>query len=330
MRYSLNLFTRTIRQLLLKNKELSRQAKIIALTATALVFSLVIVNLPSSSALTNGGVMMSLGSPITENFDTLATSGTTNPWTDNSTIVGWYSQFTVTPTNPTTYRADAGGSNTGAIYSWGTGTATERAFGSVASGTPGDIYNAVKLTNSTGSTITSLDISFIGEQWRNGGNATAQTLAFQYQVASAGTITDANTPSTGWTGFSTLDFVSPIATATAAALDGNAAANRTAKSGTLTVSINNGQEIWLRWQDLNDTGNDHGLAIDDLSVTPQGVGGGMPSLTINDVTQAEGDAGTTTFNFTVSLSSPAGVGGVTFDIATANNTATTADNDYVM
>ncbi|MFN7916573.1 MAG: PxKF domain-containing protein [Vicinamibacterales bacterium] len=53
-----------------------------------------------------------------------------------------------------------------------------------------------------------------------------------------------------------------------------------------------------------------------------------PSLSINDVSQNEGNAGTTTFSFTVSLSVPAGAGGVGFDIATADNTATTANNDY--
>jgi predicted extracellular nuclease len=53
-----------------------------------------------------------------------------------------------------------------------------------------------------------------------------------------------------------------------------------------------------------------------------------PNLTINDVSLNEGNSGTTTFTFTVSLSSPAQVGGVTFDIETADNTATIADNDY--
>jgi predicted extracellular nuclease len=53
-----------------------------------------------------------------------------------------------------------------------------------------------------------------------------------------------------------------------------------------------------------------------------------PSLSINDVSASEGASGTTSFDFTVSLSAPAGAGGVTFDIATADNTATTADNDY--
>ena len=47
-----------------------------------------------------------------------------------------------------------------------------------------------------------------------------------------------------------------------------------------------------------------------------------PSLTVNDVSISEGNSGTTTFTFVVGLSSPAGAGGVTFDIATADNTAT--------
>jgi len=54
----------------------------------------------------------------------------------------------------------------------------------------------------------------------------------------------------------------------------------------------------------------------------------LPNLVIDDVTANEGDAGTTNFTFTVSLSAPSGPGGVTFDIATANGTAT-AGSDYV-
>jgi uncharacterized protein len=54
-----------------------------------------------------------------------------------------------------------------------------------------------------------------------------------------------------------------------------------------------------------------------------------PNLSINDVSANEGNSGTTSFDFTVSLSTPAGAGGVTFDIATADNIATVADNDYV-
>ena len=272
-----------------------------------------------------------LGSPITQNFNTLATSGTTNAWADNSTLSGWYAQFGTT-TNPTTYRADAGASNTGAIYSWGTGTSTERAFGSIGSAGTTDVYWAVQLTNNTGSTITSLDVSYVGEQWRQGGctapcTPLAQTADFQYQVANAGVITDANAPTTGWVDHNPLDFTSPSpGTSTPAAIDGNAAANRTALSSTITVSVAPGQDIWLRWVDINHASNDHGLSIDDFSVTPQGAGGGGVTLSVNDVSQNEGSGGgTTAFTFTVSLSSSTH-GGVTYDICSADGTAQDGSN----
>ncbi len=54
-----------------------------------------------------------------------------------------------------------------------------------------------------------------------------------------------------------------------------------------------------------------------------------PEILVNDLAIAEGDSGTTTFAFTVSLSSPAPAGGITFDIATADNTAVAAENDYI-
>lgn len=57
-------------------------------------------------------------------------------------------------------------------------------------------------------------------------------------------------------------------------------------------------------------------------------GAASPSLTISEVIRAEGNSGQTTFTFTVSLDSPAPAGGVTFDIATSDATATDADNDY--
>ena len=143
----------------------------------------------------------------------------------------------------------------------------------MASGGTGTFYWAVCFVNNTGATLTSIDIAYIGEQWRDGGAAVpvAQTMAFEYQVANAGTITDADTPTTGWTSSSSLSFTSPtfVNTGAGVLLDGNAAANRTARSASLSVSAAPGQQIWLRWRDLNDGGNDHALAVDDISVTPQ-------------------------------------------------------------
>ena len=282
-----------------------------------------------SSALTNNGSITTLESPLTENFDTLASTLTGITWTDNTTIPGWYS-------SRVTYNTGTGTSNAGALYSFGVAGAnpvTDRALGSVASGGTGTIFYGVRFVNNTGNTINSLDVSYVGEQWRTGGssNATpsvAQTNDFQYQVANAGAITGINAPSTGWVDHDALDFTSPIFnTVAAAALDGNAAANRTAKSSTITLTVAPGQEVWLRWRDIDNANNDHGLAVDDLSVTAHGVGG--VNLSISDASVTEGNSGTVNATFTVTLSAPAPAGGVTFDISTANDSATVADNDYV-
>jgi DNA/RNA endonuclease G (NUC1)/methionine-rich copper-binding protein CopC len=259
-----------------------------------------------SFALTNAGSIAAFGVPLTENFDALASTGTNIVWTDNSTIPGWYS-------TRATYNSGTGSSNTGALYSFGiagTNPVTDRALGSVASGTTTTVFQAARLTNNTGAAITSLDIGYVGEQWRNGGIATAHALTFQYQVADAGTVTGANAPGTGWTTFAPLSFTGPVATATAAALDGNAAGNRIAITATLAVTVSAGQEIWLRWQDPDDTGGDHGLAIDDFSVTAHGVPAD-PAPTVTGTTPANSATNvpvnsTVTIDFSESVTATAG------------------------
>jgi len=234
-----------------------------------------------TSALTNNGSITAFGTPLTEPFDGLASSGTNIVWTDNVTIPGWYS-------SRATYNSGAGTVNTGALYSFGASsglTVGDRALGSIGSGGTGTVYYGVRLVNNTGGTITSLDISYIAEQWRTGGSSSAtpsiaQLVDFQYQVANAGAITGINNPTTGWSDYDPLDFSSPIfGTTAAAALDGNAAANQVSKAATLTVTVNSGQEIWLRWRDLDHANNDHGMGIDTFSVTANGAGSTNPSGT---------------------------------------------------
>ena len=272
-----------------------------------------------------------LGVASTQNFDTLPASGSAT-WTNNSTLPGWFHARTGTGT---TIVANDGSSNAGNLYSYGTGTATDRALGSLGSGNAavGNLFWGVRLQNNTGVTINQLDVSYVGEQWRNSA-AAAQTIAFSYLVGSP-TVTGslAEFQSAG-IAVTALDFTSPITGGAAGALNGNLAANRTAISFSITgLSIPNGTEVMLRWSDPDHTGADHGLSIDDFSVTAQG--SATPTLNISDVTMAEGDPpGTTTFTFNVTLSSAAGGGGVTFDIATADGTAqddnpVAEDNDYV-
>jgi VCBS repeat-containing protein len=54
----------------------------------------------------------------------------------------------------------------------------------------------------------------------------------------------------------------------------------------------------------------------------------LPTLSISDATVTEGNSGTTILTYTVTASAPAPAGGITFDVATADGTAT-ADSDYI-
>ncbi len=327
----------------LKNQFVSVRTRVATLFAFVVVLSLVF---PSSSFLSRlvertaladtgaGAVSLTtIGSPAAENFDTL--SNTAGSTTNTTLPAGWY----ITETgggarDNEQYAVDTGASGTGDIYSYGAAAATDRALGALRSGTLIPVYGA-KFTNNTGVTITSLDVSYIGEEWRLG--TAARTDKIDFQIS-----TNATDLSTGtYTDVDTLDFTTPD-TLTVGAKNGNAAADRTAISATISsLSIPNGASFFIRWSDLDATGADDGLSVDDFSITPQ-AGPVTPTLNINDVSQAEGNAGTTTFTFTVSLTSPAGAGltsptgtsGVTFDIATADGTAqddnpATEDNDYV-
>jgi hypothetical protein len=70
-------------------------------------------------------------------------------------------------------------------------------------------------------------------------------------------------------GFTTLRTVaSPTFTATAGALDGNAAANRVSLTDTVSgISWANNTVLVIRFWDDNHAGNDHGFGIDDVTFT---------------------------------------------------------------
>lgn len=70
-------------------------------------------------------------------------------------------------------------------------------------------------------------------------------------------------------------------------------------------------------------------AADFTAATPAPRNSGVVTLSIDDVAQLEGDSGSVGFMFTVSLTAPAGSGGVTFDVSTADGTAVSAlSEDY--
>jgi predicted extracellular nuclease len=259
--------------------------------------------------------LLAIDSAYTQDFDTLASSGQSDVLP-----TGWaLAEAGSSANNDGRYTAGTGSNNAGDTYSFGSSGSSERAFGSLLSGTLIPTIGAA-FTNDTGHTISSLDIAYTGEQWRLGqAGRGPDRLDFEYNL----TATSLTTAS-GWVDVNALDFSSPVTAGTVGALDGNAAANRTPVGGTISgLAISPGQAFWVRWADFNVTGADDGLAVDDFSLTPHT----SNTISVADATVTEGDSGTTTAGFLVSLSNSAPSGGVTFDIATSDGSAQ-APGDY--
>lgn len=197
---------------------------------------------------------VAVGASYAQNFDTLASSGSSNALPAGFGIV----EFSANADGA--YAAGTGSSNAGGAYSFGAAGSADRALGALTSGSLSPVFLGGVFTNGQSATVTSLLLSYAGEQWRA---ASANSLIFEYS-------TNATSLQNGvWTRASIFDFVAPIVNTTSpGALDGNLAANRRVISGTLAnLAIVSGGAFGLRWTMSDGAGADPALAIDDLSFT---------------------------------------------------------------
>jgi len=161
--------------------------------------------------------------------------------------------------------------------------------------------------NTTGAT--GVNVAYRLRDLENGADNAIQPVALHFRVGNSGNFTNV-----------------PAAFVADATTGPNLAGPDIPVSVALPAAADNQPLVQVRIMTTDAVGNDEWVGIDDITVT---TGPAATTLGINDVAAAEGNTGTTTFTFTVSLSAPAGAGGVSFDIATADGTATLADNDYV-
>jgi predicted extracellular nuclease len=206
--------------------------------------------------------LTTLGTAYTQNFDTLANTGTTN----NLTVNGWYLDEAGTgAANNGQYAAGTGSITTGDTYSFGATSSSERAFGGLLSGSLNPTIGA-SFTNNTGSTVTALDVSFTGEMWRAGVANRGAADRIDFQLSSNATSLATGT----WVDYDNLDFNSPNTLTAAGALNGNSATNQTSISSSITgLSIPSGSTFWIRWTDFNISSSDDGLSVDNFSLTPR-------------------------------------------------------------
>jgi hypothetical protein len=217
------------------------------------------------------------GGVYTQNFNGLPTN-VTNPSqvitgkgpheftavTGASGLTGWQFGNLAGSSPDTEFRSQngsLGGSAGRGTISYGLNADTDRALGLLPTSNQLATFGLV-LKNEGASTLTSFTLNFVGEQWRRGNVTTPNKLSFEYQVGAS-----AINSGGSWTAVPALNFVSPVMTGpTEVALNGNLAANQTPLGATVSgFNWLPGSTLVLRWTIDDLTGQDNGLAIDNLT-----------------------------------------------------------------
>lgn len=211
------------------------------------------------------------GSHYTQHFDDLPSSGSIplsgkGPFLLAETpflitgLQGWQVWMREGSGSNAVFTAGTGSATGNGIYSLGTAGSTDRALGSLSSGS--GIYSfGLVLTNRTGSLLNTFTLTFTAEQWRKGGSGNANTWSFSYK---AGPVADTSQAAT--IAVPQLDMRSVIMTTGGSALNGNLPEN----SRNISFTVNNinwkpGEQLMLRWNDADENGSDDICALDDLS-----------------------------------------------------------------
>jgi uncharacterized protein len=208
----------------------------------------------------SGVVSIPDGNPILQDFNTLSNSSSPS----NLLPPGWYlTEMGTGAAADGRYVVDTGASNGGGAYSFGAAGSTDRALGSIGSGSVTPIYYGARFVNNTTGVVTALFITYDGEMWRRG-TSSADGLAFSYSTTAA--VLNSGT----YVSVTTLNFPSPVncSSTTSTATIGNSGNCKVGISGAITgLTLVPGNSIWLRWMDIDSAGSDDGLAIDNVSVT---------------------------------------------------------------
>ncbi len=169
---------------------------------------------------------------------------------------------------PTSISPNNGSGQSGLVYNYGTTGDPDRALGLLASGSNTMSMGAL-IKNDSAQTFTGLTFSFTSEFWRSS-QVIQNILTFGYGKIDNDFVTPDNflTALEGVEGFSALDIAGPAPVASAGALNGNDPANQNVITGvSIPITLAPGETAFIRWQDVDNTSSDAGLAIDNLTIT---------------------------------------------------------------
>jgi gliding motility-associated-like protein len=274
--------------------------RVIILVVVALILHIVS---PAQVAVSSGSYFQDFGT--TDIFS----------WTNNITYQGWsmvgtfQSHQDITASSP---------SNTGGFYTYECNNNNDQKIGSRASGGSGTLRYGVVLQNTTGSTVSHVRVSYKGYQLSLAQNGNTNVIAFDYIVGATAPAIGA----AGGTAVAPLNFtqLQSNGSSGSAQVMGYPCTQMANMSNCITVTIPNNSYILLRWTDVDDSGNDHHMAIDDIDVQFLST-----NLAVNSATICNGGTATLTAtgasNFTWTPS--ATLSSATGSVVTANPSATT-------
>ncbi len=231
-----------------------------SIAVLSLLAAIFVLSVPRADAQVS---ITSLNTPYTQNFDGMGTFDLLLADDITGSLPGFHALREVGNTNPNSVKADDGSDPVEGFRNYGQSLQADRSLGAMPGASTGATRFGIRLINNSAVAISSFQVTFTGEQWHNGGSETPQSLVFAYRTA-----TSVNDLSTGvYTAVPALEFVSPNITPGAGSVNGNLLANRVVLSASFGVTVLPGEEIMLRWEQLDELGGDHGLSIDDLSIT---------------------------------------------------------------
>jgi len=259
-----------------------------------------------------------VNTPVTQNFDTMTpNSATATLPTDfradqnqGVRVVGSYSTAGTTTTQTA---SQPGTTATGGIYNFGSGSAntgTDRAVGFLSTGSVngGNLY--AKYTNTTGSPLSVLRISYDVEKYRGGSNA----AGFRFQLFYSTTGAAGSWTSAGSNFLTSFAADAGNTSCTPAPCSTTSVSNQLLSIPTLA----NNSDIYLAWNYGVTTGttvtNAQALGIDNISVTPIGGPIGTSGYRTTDI-QGTDDGG---YALALQPDGKIVVGGYSVNMATLN------------
>jgi hypothetical protein len=202
------------------------------------------------------------GTTYSQSFDGLGTTTQTvaggNLANLNASLTGWYF-FESGGSANTTITAGTGSLNAGDTYNFGLSGNVDRAIGGLRSGSVVPSWG-FWFTNNTGREIKQLSISYLGQTWRVGTANRSDQIDFGY--SSDATALNAGT----WIEFNSLDYANP-GSGTTGGTTSNPLHSAAVSNSITGLAIGTGANFFIRWTDLDASGADDGMGVNNFSMT---------------------------------------------------------------